>query len=231
MKDSAIRFLFLFFFLDRFKLFIQKFLASRPEIDIPLSIQLSDERTSRDVNFSRNAERTNELALLSSLPSSLRLGSISSLLQSSPSLEKDRVPRSTVFHLLLLSVFFFLLTRIHKFLPPYGKEIRVSTRGAVDDPLKNPEQLSHEYHDCHGWLTKGIFSIIPRGVSSRWNSPRLTRASRFKRIKEAFHPTSKHVCRCSFSISRRSNQPSVLEFVVKVLIFANAWNARHDVRC
>ena len=44
--------------------------------------------------------------------------------------KRSRPPLDRILPSPLSSVFFFLLTRIHKFLPPYGKEIRVSTRGA-----------------------------------------------------------------------------------------------------
>lgn len=166
----------------RFKLFIQEFLFPRNRRS--LSFSIISRITHRVVNFSRNTEPTVTRFL------SFHLGSISNLLQSS-----QQSPRKIAFridYLLSSGIPLFLLSRIHTFFPRAIKRFAY-VLGACVGSLKNPEQLFYECRNRHGWLTKGIFSIIPRGVSSRWNSPRLTSASCSKSIKGACSPTSKTV--------------------------------------
>lgn len=117
--------------------------------------------------------------------------------------------------------FFFLFLLIHKFLLPRMLKGWTSPRADYTRPFEECRAaLPRIPRPGHGWLTKGIFSIIPRNVSLSTPSSdgiRLKRVSRSKSIKGYYSPPPSWRSlkdRCTFSTRRHLSLPLSLSLSI-----------------
>ena len=117
---------------------------------------------------------------------------------------------------------FLPIPLIHKFLLPRMLKGWTSPRADYTRPFEECRAaLPRIPRPGHGWLTKGIFSIIPRNVSLSPPPPsdgiRLKRVSRSKSIKGYYSPLpSWHSLkdRCTFSTRRHLSLPPSLSLSI-----------------
>lgn len=112
---------------------------------------------------------------------------------------------------------FLPIPLIHKFLLPRMLKGWTSPRADYTRPFEECRAaLPRIPRPGHGWLTKGIFSIIPRNVSLSTPSSdgiRLKRVSRSKSIKGYYSPPPSWRSlkdRCTFSTRRHLSLPPSL---------------------